>query len=118
MIIRSSMTVINMSMSDMEVSKLEVEILSKRRELRNLIDRADAKRRDLNFLVSDVERETRELRLLEKTFSAKVLVDKAEEDGKLEEIKRLDVDGLKKVFSSLWNEDIEILHAELNKIKE
>jgi hypothetical protein len=106
---------INMSMSDAEVSNLEVEILSKRRELHNLVDRANAKRRDLNFLDSDVERETRELRLLERTFHVKVLIDKAEKDGKLEEIKRLDIDVLKNYFNTLGDEDVEILFQELNK---
>lgn len=101
-------------MSELETSKLEIEILTKRRELHNLVDRADAARRNLNFLNSDIEKERRELVLLERTLRVKVLLDGIRND----EMEKLDIDGLKKVFNALGDEDVELLYAELHKPKE
>ena len=98
-------------MSELETSELEIEILKKRRLLHNLVDRADAMRRNLNYLNSDIEKEKRELALLERTLRVKVLLDGYRKD----EMEKLDIEGLKKVFNTLGNEDVELLFAELHK---
>jgi hypothetical protein len=96
---------------ELETSELEIEILKKRRALHNLIDRADAARRGLNCLNYDIEKEKRELTLLERTLRVKVLLDGYRKD----EMEKLDIESLKKVFNTLGNEDVELLFAELHK---
>lgn len=98
-------------MSELETSAMEIQILKKRRELHNLVDRADAARRNLNYLNSDIERERRELTLLERNLRVKVLLDSVRRD----EMEKLDIDGLKKTFNTLEYEDAELLYAELHK---
>lgn len=97
------------------MTELEIKILTKRRELRNLIARSDAMRRDLNYLNSEIEKETRELALLERSHRIEVLIDRIREEGKLEETKGFDIDNLKKIFNTLGREDVEILYKELHK---
>lgn len=98
-------------MSELETSELEIEILKKRRDLHNLVDRADAVKRNLNYLTSDIEKERGELKLLERSLRVKVLLDGIRKD----EMEKLDIDSLKKIFGTLGNEDVELLYTELHK---
>ena len=45
-----------------------IEVIQKRRELRNLVDQRDAKQRDLYHLNGEIEEATKKLRVMEKNI--------------------------------------------------
>lgn len=80
-----------------------IDIVQKRRNLRNLLDQAEAKQKDLNHLNRMIERETRELQLLETTLKVDRTVDELnnypkdaiELNGEISDPKRWSWDRLK-----------------------
>lgn len=91
------------------------EIIRKRMDLKNSIDQAAAKQRDLNYLNEKIEKETRELRLLEMILK----VDRAVEDLNnypddfRKSMKTCSIEKLKILYKDLNNEEISMLHERI-----
>lgn len=92
-----------------------LEIIQKRRNLKNLLDQATAKQKDLNHLNEMIEKDTRDLQLLEMMLK----VDRAMDD--LNNYPKEFIDGLKTwsrkrlnvLYSDMSGEEIDMLYERI-----
>jgi len=96
---------------------LDIKIWQKRRELKNLIDRSNALKRDLNHLNLEIERETQELKLMEQTLCVEVIIERLKESGDIEKVQEYDINALGLIFFKLDKEEIKMLYDGLHKEK-
>lgn len=93
-----------------------LEIIRKRMDLKNLVDQAVAKQKDLNYLNEKIEKETRELKLLEMILKV---------DQAVEELKNYPKDfhkglktwsrkRLKVLYSDMNDEEIDMLYERIH----
>jgi len=92
-----------------------LEIIRKRMDLKNLLDQAAAKQKDLNHINERIEKETIELRLLEKILK----VDRAIEElnNYPKDLKNglgtWSRDKLKSLYSDMDDEEIDMLYERI-----
>lgn len=92
-----------------------IEIIQKRRALRNLIDQADAKKKDLYHINKDIEEATQELALLERSLYVDRTIEEIKDAGDLEKLRECGIEDLKKIFSKLDEEGIDMLYKRLHQ---
>lgn len=96
-------------MTDTDLEK----IWQKRRELKNLIEKA--LRRDLNHLNLEIERRTQELKLMEQTLCVEVIIERLKESGDIKKVQEYDINALGLIFFKLDKEEIKMLYDGLHK---
>lgn len=93
-----------------------LEIIQKRMDLKNLLDQAAAKQRDLNHLNERIEKETRELRLLEMILKVDRAMDDLDNYPKdfKDGLKTWSRERLKVLYNDMSNEEIDMLYERIH----